>query len=282
MNRAYPIPDCPAWVRKAMDAKLAGTLEEAEQARMAAYLEAHPKVARYLTQEQALLDLAIQPRRPDLHEAYWAAQADRIEAQIGERTQPDASALPETLRMRRTATDMAWGHWIPKPVLQGVIAVLLVAFGVLLGRTYFGSEAPPVSDPSDPYGSHFQPASMESRAHQYLGRSKVLLLGLVNADPNAPEALRMDRKKTVANDLLQESGFLIENLNNPEQQQLRQLVSDLERILLQIANLESQQDIPAIEMVQSGIERQGIFLKINLEEMRMMGASSDAPSLGQL
>ena len=45
------------------------------------------------------------------------------------------------------------------------------------------------------------------------------------------------------------------------------MVSDLEVILMQIANLESDYDLPAIEMVKSGVERRGIFLKINIEEM---------------
>jgi len=49
---------------------------------------------------------------------------------------------------------------------------------------------------------------------------------------------------------------------------LRLLVSDLEVILLQIANLESEHNLSTIEMVQSGVDRRGILLKINLEEMR--------------
>jgi hypothetical protein len=46
------------------------------------------------------------------------------------------------------------------------------------------------------------------------------------------------------------------------------LITDLELILLQIANLESEYNIPEIEMVKSGVDRRGILLKINIEEMR--------------
>jgi hypothetical protein len=66
-----------------------------------------------------------------------------------------------------------------------------------------------------------------------------------------------------------ESGQLQADLEGPDQQRLRELVADLEVILLQIANLEAQHDMPGIEMVQHGVERSAILLKINLEEMRL-------------
>ena len=52
------------------------------------------------------------------------------------------------------------------------------------------------------------------------------------------------------------------------QNQIYNLISDLEVILLQIANLESEYNLPAIEMVKNGVDRKGILLKINIEEMR--------------
>ena len=45
-------------------------------------------------------------------------------------------------------------------------------------------------------------------------------------------------------------------------------MTDLEVILLQIANLETEYDLPTIEMVKSGVDRRGVLLKINIEEMR--------------
>ena len=45
-------------------------------------------------------------------------------------------------------------------------------------------------------------------------------------------------------------------------------MTDLEVILLEIANLETEYDLPTIEMVKSGVDRRGVLLKINIEEMR--------------
>ena len=52
-----------------------------------------------------------------------------------------------------------------------------------------------------------------------------------------------------------------------------QLVEDLEIILLQIANLEEDVDLPAIELIQNTAQNTGVLLKINVEQMRRDAAS---------
>ena len=73
---------------------------------------------------------------------------------------------------------------------------------------------------------------------------------------------------------VKEAAFLKTELTSPDQQRLHNLIADLEVILLQIANLESQIDVDGIEMVKSGVDRRGILLKINLEEMETKIKSS--------
>jgi hypothetical protein len=53
-------------------------------------------------------------------------------------------------------------------------------------------------------------------------------------------------------------------LKGPGQRRLRELVADLETVLLQIANLESGNDLEAVEFVKQGVENRGLLLKINL------------------
>jgi hypothetical protein len=48
---------------------------------------------------------------------------------------------------------------------------------------------------------------------------------------------------------------------------LEDLIASLEIILLQIANLESDNDFEAIELVREGINRQGILMEINLSDL---------------
>ena len=65
-----------------------------------------------------------------------------------------------------------------------------------------------------------------------------------------------------------EADVLKNDLTDSQQHRLQKLVADIEMILLQIANLEETQDLPAVEMIRSSVDRKGIMLKINLEKMK--------------
>jgi hypothetical protein len=67
---------------------------------------------------------------------------------------------------------------------------------------------------------------------------------------------------------------LKKELSNTNDRRLEKLVGDLELILLQIKNLEEKEDLPEIELVKSGVDRKGLLLKINLEQMRSHSSPS--------
>ena len=111
---------------------------------------------------------------------------------------------------------------------------------------------------------------IERRSARYLDRSKVLLLGLINYEPAEADTtiLNLDVKKEVSQRLVREASTLKDELSQIRQLRLQKLVSDIEMILLQIANLEETQDLPSIEIIRSSVDRKGILLKINLEQMK--------------
>ncbi len=78
---------------------------------------------------------------------------------------------------------------------------------------------------------------------------------------------RFDLRTGLEIDLLQEAGWLKQELGEAHQRRLQELVVDLEAILLQIANLELEEDLAAVELVQTGVESRGIFLKIHLADV---------------
>ncbi|MCK5146337.1 zf-HC2 domain-containing protein [bacterium] len=113
-------------------------------------------------------------------------------------------------------------------------------------------------------------ASLNQRASNYMQRSKVLLLGLINFDTESEDtySLNLPKQQQISQDLLTLTNDLKYDLNENANHKLKRLITDLELILLQIANLESEHDLEAIEMVKNGVDRRGILLKINLEEMK--------------
>jgi hypothetical protein len=191
-----------------------------------------------------------------------------------ERLEPHLATPPR--EKRRTA--LRWGgvfetlRYKPTWVYRLAIGCALVAAGVMIGL-YFGSvPEQPVAPEFRAEGSSPSAAVTLAQAHadRYIERSKVLLLGLVNFDPATEDTAILDlsRQQRISRDLVRDAVSLKAELSETDQVRLRRLIEDLEVILLQIANVESKHDLSMIEMVKSGVDRRGILLKINLEEMR--------------
>jgi len=168
---------------------------------------------------------------------------------------------------------------------QLAAAIVLIALGVFIGRTFFRSadmHPTQIAQKKGVENSLIQRTAVDNRAYNYIERSKILLLGMVNLDQDAEQSSATDfsRQKQIAGDLVQQAHALKNDLNGEDQRKLSDLVSDLEVILLQIANLESEHDMPAVEMIRAGVDRKAILLKINLTEMqREMSNTSAAPEI---
>ncbi len=198
---------------------------------------------------------------PDFWEGYW----DRLERRL--ETESSPAPRPVRERARRPFILLpAWG-------LQFAAAAALLVVGILIGRTLLRPPAPRVARATTPalvpVPGVEQASAPVLRARDYFERSKLILLGLVNYDPGASDVygLDMPRQKQLSRELVNEAGSLKSDLKAPADKRLRELVADLETILVQIANLESANDLAAVEMVKKGVEEKGIFLKINLTEM---------------
>jgi Putative zinc-finger len=169
-----------------------------------------------------------------------------------------------------------WPHrivdWAPRWTFQAAAALALTIAGILIGRTVFFPHRLPV-EAAHPAAEALPvlPATDEAiiRARSYVDRSKLVLLALVNYDPSSetPYALDLPFQKQVSRQLVKQAGGLKSDLKEPGRRRLRDLITDLETILIQISNLESRNDLEAFAFVRQGIESRSVFLKINLSEM---------------
>lgn len=193
------------------------------------------------------------------------------------RVQPDQvfwdgywGRLEKRMQQEKRVVAPKWTHW----AYRVAAVIVLIGIGVILGRfnrmpqetiTNVRPTVPPVVQ-----------AKLEQRTQDFLGRSEVLLLGLVNfnAESDDAEAVDITKQKELSKDLIQEASYLKKELSDTNDGRLEKLVGDLELILMQIANLEEKEDLPEIELVKNGVDRKGLLLKINLEQMRT-GKSSE-------
>ena len=200
---------------------------------------------------------------------FWQQFAEKLERRIREQGQQSESSIVADLReyLRRHSRFAAG--------FASALALAAVAFFVwtLSGRVDTG---PDMQSSSASSSIPVVNAALHARAYDYLDRSKVLLLGFVNVDMEdlQKQSREISREREISRQLARESSELSIALRDPSDRKLKDLVGDLEVILLQIANLDSHYDSPAVEMLKSGVDRKAILLKINLQEIERIGGGN--------
>jgi hypothetical protein len=131
-------------------------------------------------------------------------------------------------------------------------------------------DGPATRDNREPARPSVQLASADRRAREYIERSQVLLLALKNsvADTSSTDAHHFALQQERAGMLVQEASVLREDLPGGDNRRLRELVTSLQLILREIANLESQNDLDAVEIIRNRVDREGVLLQIDVEQMR--------------
>jgi len=198
----------------------------------------------------------------DFWDGYWHRLARRMEKEKA------AEKLPRSWGkklVRIWSLSPRWGF-------QAAAALVLIVAGILIGRMVFSPGRTPVDSAQQAVPApSVQPEEEDPvlRARSYVDRSKLVLLALVNYNPATEDAyaLNLPYQKKVSQQLVKQAGELKSDLKKPGQRRLRELVTDLETILLQIANLETANNLEAVEFVKQGVENRGVLLKINLSEM---------------
>jgi hypothetical protein len=205
-------------------------------------------------------------QRHEPGEDYWSGYWARLE--------PSLRAQGRQQRKKIDWLETIWhGRTLRFRFAYSIAAALVfVAIGIVLGRFTIRPDGPPLLTAND--GQRTSPsARMDNvkRTGIYLDRSRTLLLGIINIDTAGVGGNGIDFSKqtTVSRELVNEGRSLETSLNSPDEAQLRMLVSELEVVMLQIANLEARNDYRAIQIVRDGVDRSALLLKINLEQMQM-------------
>ena len=233
------------------------------------HLKTCPECATAFSGLGMTLGVMDQRQRSEPDPVFWSGYWDRLVPRLEEK-EKTTKFIPGLWR-RLTQIIILQPNW----AIGTAAAVGLLLIGVFIGKLVFS----PIDSGQQISGSFADASSedakmvsLESRTGQYLRRSKVLLLGLINFDSETEDSYALDltHQKEISQELVHEASFLKNELQNSARMQLLQLITDLEVILLQIANLESEHDLSAIEMVKSGVDSRGVLLKINLQEMRQV------------
>ncbi len=256
---------------------LYGELGPSEKERFDEHLRSCLDCASEYSVLGATLRVMDRRERPDPGPAFWDGYWDRLSRrkvweEAGESTRTSLGA-----RLARVLSN------IPRWSYQAAGAAALLLVGVLIGSRLINT--PGGTGRVDTAAGSITPSGAVVQAENYIERSKVLLLGLVNYDAATEDAYAFDLggKKTMSRELAAQAPAIRGALNARGQKRLRDLVSDLEVIMMQIANLGSGQDVEGVELIKQGVDRRGIFLKIDLDRMGRdaRGPVDPAPPAGE-
>jgi len=152
-------------------------------------------------------------------------------------------------------------RWHPRLKYSFALAAIMLITGIMIGKFIL----------TDPINNvvrntiETNKTAAFTRAESYINKSKVLLLGIMNHDPI--DQTGISHQKSISRSLIKEAAVIKNELKESEDKIMAHLISELEVILMQIANLEETYDLESVELIQSGIERKGILFKINVNQM---------------
>jgi hypothetical protein len=190
-------------------------------------------------------------------DAYWRAFPLRVEERITH--EPPKVSIAEALRGLLAAVRQS--QWRPAAAFGGATALIALAFG--LWSMLRAPESGPVV-----YG--LRPPAMTASSKQavedYLRSSRMLLIGISNMSPEKGEPMDLGVERGAARSLVRQARLLSEA---PLDERSHELIQDLERILIELANLEERADVPEVEMIRTGMRQQNLLFKIRMAENQL-------------
>lgn len=190
-------------------------------------------------------------------EEFWDAFAQRVESTIAGRRR--AAPRPSWTGLLDDIERTIQLQWRTVAGFAGALTILAVAFA--LWRL-----TPPTTPPDRTDAGTIEPANTtlaSTRVNQYLRKSKVLLVGLTNMETPEGTSLDLTTERQVSRELIQEARYLRQQ---PLDTRSAELIDQLERILIELANMEEQTDLPNVEMIRSGIHRENLLFKIRMAQ----------------
>ncbi len=112
--------------------------------------------------------------------------------------------------------------------------------------------------------SPVMPASIQAdKVSQYFRKSKVLLVGISNLRTTENYAIDLSTEQKLSRELVHESRSLREEDLDPHS---AVVIKDLEKILIELANIEKSRVQPQVELIRNGIQQENLLFRLRMAE----------------
>jgi hypothetical protein len=253
-----------AHVRDRLFEYLSGELPAGESAE----IEKHLRHCAGCTEDLQTLRKALEvvPRRgappsDERDEQFWTSFPSRVQERINAGRKllpplfPDAAGRISSF-LRFNAAPLLAG--------SGVLAAVALAFLLL--------RPAPQRPPSEGTASSAPVTTQGPDAallHNYLKRSRVLLIGVSNLRTDGETPIDLGVERTQSRALVHEARDLRKQTLDPRS---ARVVDDVEKILIELANGDARHDAPDVEIIRSGIRRDNLLFRIRMTEAALAAA----------
>jgi hypothetical protein len=259
-------------VQKLLVSAIWNELNGHERAKFMEHIKECPECERIYEEMSKTLKNLETRKRPEPSQAYMGKSWEQLKQEMTEKKSRGRFSIPSFIN-----------NFSSKPAFSPGIAgsLLLLFLGIFIGWAIFSGKQN--VNPALGKNGIGTPVSYEERTDRLLERSKTMMVAFVNWDSKTDDAsvLNLDRSRKISADLLKEAGLIRKQLPASERARVNELITDLEFILLQLANLEGENDLENIEIIQTGIDSRGIILKINLEELSRMDRKQEKTGINE-
>jgi anti-sigma factor RsiW len=223
-----------------------------QRASMRAHLETCAECQALDRELRGVLALVNSEPFPDAPAGFERDMWARLEPHI---TKPVVSGFSRTW----------WSFELPRWALAAA-AVALAAGSFALGRVWDTPSAPPVA-PVDP-GLAASGRMLRNEVEEHFERSQRVLVELVNADDSGSVVLASDRER--AADLVAAGRLYRRSVEEIGDSETRDLLEDVERVLVEIANGPAVETSNNLTAVRARISNQDLIfrLRVTTAEMR--------------
>ena len=105
--------------------------------------------------------------------------------------------------------------------------------------------------------------STSEQVYQYVRQTKMLLVGIANMKPVEGTSYDVSVERQKSRELIHQARYL---KDQPLDERTEKLIDDLQRILIELANLKEDGNAPNIEIIRSGVHQENLLFKIRMAE----------------
>ncbi len=195
-----------------------------------------------------------------------------IEA-VDHRLPPPSVRIPWSVRFAAIIQDITGPALRPSLALG---AVFLLAVSIVATWQLFRHEPSPAAvQMAAPAAIRPRPADI--RVQNYLRKSRILLVGIANMPAAQDAQLNLKPEREASRALVREARYLLQQDIDPGSERV---IEDMEKVLIELSNIREQSEIPELEIIRGGIERENLLFKIRITEA-LYERISDAAKLEQ-